>query len=102
MHEVLALGASHLAYLRLAQSKAYLSASTRHHHLALTGYRQTLAAITPQNCHACAAFSLILSVFAWACPDRRGTLFLPEPDTDAVELISILRGGKLHVSVLAG
>ena len=94
MHGILALGANHLGYLRPNQRKAMSIAATHHYHLALTGYRAALAAITPENCHACAAFSLLLSVFAWACPDRPGTLFLPEPQANEVELIAILRGGN--------
>jgi hypothetical protein len=98
MHGILAIGARHLAYLRPATRTPYITASDAHHHLALTGYRAALTAITQANCHACAAFSLLLNVYAWASPDRPGNLFLADLDgpapPDSVELITILRGGN--------
>ncbi len=109
MHCILALGARHLAYLRPAQRATLSIASSRHHQQGLTGYRNALANINKHNCHACAAFSLMLNVYAWACPDRPGALFLTDDAlrgtpsatgvtlsqvTGEVELIAVLRGGN--------
>jgi hypothetical protein len=97
MHGILALSALHLAHLRPENSQVYIIASDAHHQQAIVGYRDALSSITPQNCHACAAFSLLLNVYAWASPDRPGSLFLNdegEDGTSGVELITILRGGN--------
>lgn len=103
MHCVLATAARHLAYLRPAQRDPYVAASDKHHHLGLTGYREALTEITQENCHACAAYTLMLNVYAWTSFHGSGSFFLPDLDSDSspnkVELITILRGGNAVMSV---
>lgn len=103
MHGILATAARHLAYLRPGQCDPYNAASDKHHHLGLTGFREALTEITQQNCHACAAYTLTLNVYAWASFHATGSFFLPDLDSDSspnqVELITILRGGNAVMSV---
>lgn len=102
MHAILATAARHLAYLRPRQSDPYIAAADKHHHLGLTGFREALAEITQKNCHACAAYTLTLNVYAWASFHATGSFFLPDLDNDSssnqVELITILRGGNAVMS----
>ncbi|KFY16827.1 hypothetical protein V492_01067 [Pseudogymnoascus sp. VKM F-4246] len=103
MHCILATAARHLAYLRPTQPDAYIAASDKHHHLGLSGYREALTEITQENCHACAAYTLMLNVYAWTSFHGSGSFFLPDLDSDSapnkVELITILRGGNAVMSV---
>ncbi|OBT56464.1 hypothetical protein VE04_02958 [Pseudogymnoascus sp. 24MN13] len=103
MRGILATAARHLAYLRPAQRDRYVAASDKHHHLGLTGYREALTEITPANCHACAAYTLMLNVYAWTSFHGSGSFFLPDLDSESspnkVELITILRGGNAVMSV---
>lgn len=101
MSSILALGAQHLAAFDPVRRDRLLNLSSKHHKVALLGYRAELQHITPQNCHACAAFSLLLNVYAWG---GGNTLFMSEPSPSSspaatgpepeVELIAVLRGGN--------
>ncbi|KAL5352357.1 hypothetical protein ACLOAV_002304 [Pseudogymnoascus australis] len=104
MRNILATAARHLAYLRPDQRDRYIATADKHHHLGLTGYREALTEITPENCHACAAYTLMLNVYAWTSFHGSGSFFLPDLDSgdsspNKVELITILRGGNAVMSV---
>ncbi|KAF2088811.1 hypothetical protein K490DRAFT_19036, partial [Saccharata proteae CBS 121410] len=61
MHGILATSALHLAHTHPNEALKYLSLFTNHQSLALTGFRSALPSITPENCHAIFAASMITS-----------------------------------------
>lgn len=103
MHEILALSASHLARLNPAAAEKYIRASDSHGATALALFQPQIAALTPQNCHACFAFSTTLFVHAWASQDvsRPSALFfrpsspaLVPDDNHGIQWVKLHRGAQ--------
>lgn len=86
MHEILALSALHLSRLRPDNAEHYVRTSDTHVATALALFQPQVAQLTPQNCHACFAFSTTLFVHAWASQNvsRPSALFFkPTQSTNA-------------------
>jgi hypothetical protein len=66
MHEILSLSGLHLAYTSPNQADIYRDAAVDHHAKALSLFQPQIANLTSENCHACFAFSTILSILTWA------------------------------------
>lgn len=68
LHQLLAITASHLAYLRPLQSQVYSMIASQHQSDAARGLRAALTQITADNCHASfgAASILVIGAFAAA------------------------------------
>jgi hypothetical protein len=102
MHEILSLSALHLAHVRLNQSTLYRNAAATHHGIALSLFQPQIANLTPENCHACFAFSILVSIHAWASQGPNDT-FSPffasksSEDSDSIQIPWV----KLHRGSLA-
>lgn len=101
MHEILALSAQHLASIRPHDAKMYIEASCAHSGIALTQAQPEVGSLTPQNCHACFAFSSTLFVQKWASQDvNKPSTLLFKPtnyvsetdDSQQLQWISLHRG----------
>lgn len=66
LHGILALAAIHLGHLNPNQRSFYLVKSFSHQNLALQAFQTALQDISPNNCEAIAAFSILLSVQSYA------------------------------------
>lgn len=66
LHQILAITASHLAYLRPEQSKKYSMIASQHQSDAARGLRTALMKITSENCHASFAAASVLCIGAFA------------------------------------
>ena len=99
MHEILSLSALHLAYTRPNQADIYRDAAVNHHAKALSLFQPQIANLTPENCHACFAFSTILSIHTWAFQirdDASNPFFEPEspvePEYRQMQWMKVHRG----------
>ncbi|KAH8696715.1 putative C6 transcription factor [Talaromyces proteolyticus] len=93
MHGLLALSASHLAYLNKGseRAKGYDELAAGHQTLALTLFRKALDNITPSNSEALFAFSSIAAVLAFASPQTTGVHSL-SPIDEMLQVVNLCRG----------
>jgi hypothetical protein len=101
MHEILSLSALHLAHARPNQSTLYRNAAATHHGIALSLSQPQIANLTPENCHACFAFSTIVSIHAWASQgpnDPSSPFFASESSADSdleqIPWVKLHRGSR--------
>ncbi|KAM0813210.1 hypothetical protein AB5N19_13202 [Seiridium cardinale] len=101
LHQILAITASHLAFLRPQQSQVYSMIASQHQSDAARGLRTGLTHITSENCHASFAAASMLVVGAWAAsasPDNRSgdTTRGHQPTLeDMLDVIFLTRGMTL-------
>ncbi|KAH8805272.1 hypothetical protein F5884DRAFT_443481 [Xylogone sp. PMI_703] len=96
LYGLLAISASHLARLTPDRKDALTADASMYHTTALPMFRSALSSIDSQNCHACAAFSMLVVVYKWASVKDAGDLFFADTadqaEADTVEWVQLLRG----------
>ncbi|KAH0433370.1 DUF814 domain-containing protein [Colletotrichum camelliae] len=95
MHEVLAISALHLGHLHPEQREFYALHASQHQNDAIAGMRETLAQITPDNCHPLFAGSslLLISAFATFPYQRSGPEGHQAPTVDdVIDVFLLVRG----------
>ncbi|KAH6656921.1 hypothetical protein BKA67DRAFT_553642 [Truncatella angustata] len=104
LHQVLAITASHLAYLRPHQRQSYALVASQHQSDAARGLRGALAQITSDNCHAsfAGASLLVIGAFAAAASSNSNTHSAKHQPTmaDMLDVVLLTRGmaAVLHSS----
>lgn len=89
MHEILALSASHLAYLQPDHRRAYYMLATHHQNIAINIMRMELSSITSENCHALFVASSLVTLTAFLSPDSVNPA---APIDDLVDIFLLMRG----------
>lgn len=89
MHEILAVSASHLAYLQPDHRRAYYMLATYHQNIAINIIRMELSSITSENCHALFAASSLVTLTAFSSPN---SVNLATPIDDLVDIFLLIRG----------
>ncbi|OCK93414.1 uncharacterized protein K441DRAFT_638462 [Cenococcum geophilum 1.58] len=89
MHEILALSASHLAYLQPDHRHAYFMLATHHQNIAINIMRMELSSITSENCHALFVTSSLVALTAFSSPDSVNPA---TPIDDLVDIFLLMRG----------
>ena len=89
MHEILALSASHLAYLQPNHRRAYHMLATYHQNIAINIIRMELSSITSENCHALFVASSLVTLTAFSSPN---SVNLATPIDDLVDIFLLMRG----------
>lgn len=89
MHEILALSASHLAYLQPDHRHAYSMLATHHQNIAINIMRMELSSITSENCHALFVTSSLVALTAFSSPDSVNPA---TPIDDLVDIFLLMRG----------
>jgi hypothetical protein len=89
MHEILALSASHLAYLQPDHRRAYYMLATYHQNIAVNIIRMELSSITSENCHALFVASSLVTLTAFSSPN---SVNLATPIDDLVDIFLLMRG----------
>ncbi|OCL09779.1 hypothetical protein AOQ84DRAFT_353863 [Glonium stellatum] len=89
MHEILALSASHLAYLQPDHRRAYYMLATHHQNIAINAMRMELSNITSENCHALFATSSLVTLTAFSSP---GSINPDAPIDDLMDIFLLIRG----------
>lgn len=111
MHQILAISAFHLAALHAEQHQSYWLRATYHQNEAIQLFRQQIATIDEQNCHAVfmTASLLCLSVFG-SSSARVASQSCPSLD-DLLAVFLLIRGmngilkaweGHIHKGILSG
>lgn len=92
MHGILAIAAMHLACLQEDENAEYRIRAFHHQNIGVLGFRSALTAMSKENAHIMFAFSMMLSILAFASPQ----LSEMPPDVDNIlEMFSLLQGNKL-------
>ncbi|KAE8442462.1 hypothetical protein EG329_003305 [Mollisiaceae sp. DMI_Dod_QoI] len=83
MHQLLALTAIHISYLRPNKQSTYRHAADSHAAMALSLFRTEIGNLTTENCHACFSFSTTIFMYAWASQelDKPSTLIFKPSST---------------------
>ncbi|OLN95408.1 hypothetical protein CCHL11_04727 [Colletotrichum chlorophyti] len=92
MHGILALSASHKAYLISSQREAYLTMSAYHQSLGLEAFRPVLTSITKNNWKPVFCYSSLLTTLACLLPMRSDNGRLSAPITEVLEMFRFVRG----------
>lgn len=94
LKQILAFAAFHLAYLHPTYRRKYQILASQHQDAALQGIRSTLAStLTPQNCHALYASSLLLIVSAFATyPNFEVQSLSFEPLDSLIDIFVLISG----------
>jgi Orsellinic acid/F9775 biosynthesis cluster protein D/Fungal specific transcription factor domain len=98
MHGILACAATHLAFLSppcTANRQRYRLAAAQHHDLALPAFREAIATINDDNCHAILAFSQLLITLTFALEDTDENLLLVRQrgEEELPDWMIVIRGG---------
>jgi hypothetical protein len=97
MHQLLAITAMHLTYLRPRQKSTYRHAADSHAASALSLFQPEIANLTTENCHACFGFSTSFWMYVWSTQelDKPSNLFfkpsLNHQSTD-IQWVKLHRG----------
>lgn len=92
MHQVLALSALHLGYLRPEHRHVYALHASQHQNDAIPGMREALTQTTPENCHALFAAASLLLISGYASfPYPRSETETPTLD-DILNVFRLVRG----------
>jgi hypothetical protein len=100
MRGLLAVSALQLARLMPAQKEHYLAVAAHHQNLALPCYRYLVEDVghrmTPENCHAIAAFGHLTTAYAFATPHPPGSVLFAGlcSSTGVPEWVYLLRGAR--------
>ena len=95
MHGILALSALHLAYLN-PQKDFYVSHARIHHQISLQKGGKLLQPITQENCSGLYIFSILVSVYTLASPEKPED-FLLVREKGIAPWLSLFRGNRAIV-----
>ncbi|KPM43315.1 hypothetical protein AK830_g3244 [Neonectria ditissima] len=103
MHGILAIAATHKAYLVPNSRKKYLALSDYHQTVGSEGFRSTLSNVCVESQGALFCFASVVVLFMFTLPTRSATGRLENPVINLLELIGLLKGMRATQSpVLPG
>lgn len=100
MHGILAISATHKAYLLPNGRKKYLAMSDYHQTVGSEGFRSTLQNVCPETKVPLFCFAAIVICFMFTLPTRSEGGRLEAPIHNWLELVALVRGIKTNLSPL--
>lgn len=97
MHQILAMSAYHLAYLRPYNRAHYSIIASQHQNDAVRGLRAMLPQVNETNCHALFVTSSLLSITAFGTLSYPGEATDSHPDIDDFLDVCLLIRGMSHL-----
>ena len=100
LHGILACSALHLAYMNPSARQSYRITAARYQDLAMPLFREAVANLDDDNCHAILAFIQLLAVYSFASEQENERLLVVDPNGPDVVCgwLSFLRSGCDYVS----
>lgn len=92
MHGLLSISAMHLACTRNGEIAEYRIRALHHQNAGVAAFSAALSGMTKANAHIMFAFSMMLSVIAFASPQLTGT---PTDVAGVLEVFNLIQGNKL-------
>ncbi|KAK4464953.1 sterol uptake control protein 2 [Cladorrhinum samala] len=91
LHQILAISAYHLAYLRPENSQQFSLRASQHQNVAIRAMRDELGNVTPENCHALFAASGFLFTTVLAAFHLQNSTTTPGVD-DLIDVLLLIKG----------
>ncbi|KAK4164738.1 sterol uptake control protein 2 [Cladorrhinum sp. PSN259] len=91
LHQILAIAAYHLAYLRPESRQQYALRASQHQNVAIRAMRDELSNVTHENCHALFAASGFLFTNVLAASQLEGRVHGPSVD-DLIDVFVLIKG----------
>ena len=95
LHGILALSALHLSKISTGRKDMLCEYSTKHQDIGISLFRRALSEINQETCHACCAYSFLLSIHKWVWSDITGWPLFGDTTTKQesnVEWLRLVRG----------
>ncbi|KAK3988743.1 sterol uptake control protein 2 [Cladorrhinum sp. PSN332] len=89
LHQILAISAYHLAYLRPESCQQYCLRASQHQNVAIKTMRDELSTVTPENCHALLVASGFLFTSVLAASQFESASAVPAPSPSVDDLIDV-------------